>query len=408
MKLVQIPEEKYEEYRLTLMFDCYKWDPQFLDHNTIAKYALIISEEEHEELVRLTEQLDQETQEAEMFLNQHLHIAKPLALPRKVNQEIRKMKNYQQEKHIRLMRYDFHPTTDSTWAVSEVNSDVPGGFAEASLMPKVAMDLLKSNQYWFENFGEHMVNAIVSKVIPNGRIMMVHCTSYSDDRQVMQFLGDRLQEQGFQIIYAAADHVRFKNQQAYSILDGNEGKIDAIFRFTPLEWLTDIRPKRWQGYFDTTTVSCNHPIAMFAQTKRFPLIWDELERNGIAMSTWRKLLPDTLEVKAAKGTEGYIYKPACGRVGEKISIKEACQENEYRNILRDVKWHPKKYLAQKRFQSKPLLGVNGEPFHVCLGSYTIDGKHAGYYARISELPRIDSNAADIPVLIERESETNDR
>lgn len=408
MKLVQIPEEKYEEYRLTLMFDCYKWDPQFLDHNTIAKYALIISEEEHEELVRLTEQLDQETQEAEMFLNQHLHIAKPLALPRKVNQEIRKMKNYQQEKHIRLMRYDFHPTTDGTWAVSEVNSDVPGGFAEASLMPKVAMDLLKSNQYWFENFGEHMVNAIVSKVIPNGRIMMVHCTSYSDDRQVMQFLGDRLQEQGFQIIYAAADHVRFKNQQAYSILDGNEGKIDAIFRFTPLEWLTDIRPKRWQGYFDTTTVSCNHPIAMFAQTKRFPLIWDELEKNGISMSTWKKLLPDTVEVKSAKGKEGYIYKPACGRVGEKISIKEACQDYEYRNILRDVKWHPKKYLAQKRFQSKPLIGVNGEPFHVCLGSYTIDGKHAGYYARISELPRIDSNAADIPVLIEREGETNDR
>lgn len=408
MKLVQIPEDKYEEYRLTLMFDCYKWDPQFLDHNTIAKYALIISEEEHEELRKLTEQLDQETQEAEMFLNQYLHIAKPLALPRKVNQEIKRMKNYQKEKHIRLMRYDFHPTTDGTWAVSEVNSDVPGGFAEASFMPQAAMDLLKSKQYWFENFGEHMVNAIVSKVTPNGRIMMVHCTSYSDDRQVMQFLGDRLQEQGFQIIYAAADHVRFKNQQAYSILDGNEGKIDAIFRFTPLEWLTDIRPKRWQGYFDTTTVSCNHPIAMFAQTKRFPLIWDELERKGIAMSTWRKLLPDTLEVKAANGKEGYIYKPACGRVGEKISIKEACQGNEYRNILRDVKCHPKKYLAQKRFQSKPLLGANGEPFHVCLGSYTIDGKHAGYYARISELPRIDSNAADIPVLIEREGVTNDR
>lgn len=408
MKLVQIPEDKYEEYRLTLMFDCYKWDPQFLDHNTIAKYALIISEEEHEELRKLTEQLDQETQEAEMFLNQHLAIAKPLALPRKVNQEIKRMKNYQQEKHIRLMRYDFHPTIDGTWAVSEVNSDVPGGFAEASLMPKAAMDVLKNDKYCFENFGEYMVNAIAQKVIPKGKIMMVHCTSYSDDRQVMQFLGDRLQEQGFQIIYAAADHVRFKNQQAYSILDGNEGKIDAIFRFTPLEWLTDIRPKRWQGYFDTTTVSCNHPIAMFAQTKRFPLIWDELERNGIAVSTWRKLLPDTLEVKAAKGKEGYIYKPACGRVGEKISIKEACQGNEYRNILRDVKWHPKKYLAQKRFQSKPLLGANGEPFHVCLGSYTIDGKHAGYYARISELPRIDSNAADIPVLIEREGVTNDR
>ena len=408
MKLVPIPKDKYEEYRLTLMFDCYKWDPQFLDHNTVAKYALVLSEQEHKELVQLTEQLDEETRRAENFLNQHIELTKPLALPKKVKHEIRNMKNYQQDVHIRLMRYDFHPTTDNTWAVSEVNSDVPGGFAEASLMPQVAIDVLNSEQYRFENFGEYMVNAITQKVIPNGRIMMVHCTSYSDDRQVMQFMGDRLQKEGFQIIYAAADHVRFTNQQAHSILDGNEGKIDAIFRFTPLEWLTDIRPKRWQGYFDTTTVSCNHPIAIFAQTKRFPLIWDELEKNGISMSMWRRLLPDTLEVSEAKGKDGYIFKPACGRVGEKISIQEACRDQEYRDILKDVKRHPKKYLAQKRFHSRPLEGADGEQFHVCLGSYTIDGKHAGYYARISELPRIDSNAADIPVLIEREGGANDK
>lgn len=116
-----------------------------------------------------------------------------------------------------------------------------------------------------------------------------------------QFLGDRLSQKGFQVIYAAADHIRFDKNIAYSILDGNEGKLDVIFRFTPLEWLTDIKPKRWQGYFDTTTVSCNHPVAMYAQTKRFPLIWDELERRGVSLATWRELLPDTLEVKDAKG-----------------------------------------------------------------------------------------------------------
>ncbi|MBQ3584415.1 MAG: glutathionylspermidine synthase family protein, partial [Lachnospiraceae bacterium] len=160
--------------------------------------------------------------------------------------------------------------------------------------------------------------------------------------------------------------------------------------------------------FDTTTVSCNHPVAIFAQTKRFPLVWDVLEQNGIRMSVWRELLPETLEVKDAKGKEGYIFKPACGRVGEKISIKEACVEDEYKKIIADVRKHPKKYLAQKRFNNKPLAGENGEEFHVCLGSYTVDGKHAGYYARISASPRIDSNAADVPVLIEGKEEENDK
>ena len=412
MKLVPIPADKYEEYRLTLMFDCYKWDPQFLDHNTVAKYALVLTQEEHEKVKELTEKLDKETRAAEQFLNQHLELTKPLGLPRKMKKEVELMKGYDSEKHIRLMRYDFHPTVDGSWAVSEVNSDVPGGFAEGSLMPQAAIIALEENEtreivsvenakYTYKNFGDNLISAIQKKVPAGGRIILVHCTSYSDDRQVMQFLGDQLKGKGYQVIYAAADHLRFQDKKAICILDGNEGEVDAIIRFSPLEWVSDMKPKHWEGYFDTETCSCNHPIAIFAQTKRFPFVWDVLEQNGISMATWRELLPETLTVKDAKGKEGYIYKPVYGRVGEMIGIKEACQADEYKQILREVKLTPKNYLAQKKFISQPLEGVNGETYHVCIGSYTVDTKHAGYYARISDTPRIDSNAADIPVLIER-------
>lgn len=400
MKLVSIPKDKYDEYRLNAIFDCYKWDPQFLDNNTIAKHILVITKEEHEEIKMLSEKLDKETRIAEEFLNQNLKLAKPLALPKKITKELTRMKNYEPDKHIRLMRYDFHPTKEGKWAVSEVNSDVPGGFAESSLLPALAKSLFPKENYSYICFGDILTNAITKKVKEKGKIMLVHCTSYSDDRQVMQYLGDKLESLGYKAIYGAADHLRFSNKEAISILSNNEGKVDCIFRFTPLEWLKDIKPKYWDGYFDTITPSCNHPIAIFAQTKRFPLIWNELEKNGINLSTWRQLLPDTIEVKDAKGKEGYIFKPACGRVGESISIKEACQENEYKEILKDVKKHPKLYLAQKQFHSQPLKSKEKDEYHVCLGSYTVDGKHAGYYARISKTPRIDSNAADIPVLIE--------
>lgn len=402
MKLISIPIEKYDEYRLNLMFDCYKWDPQFYDNNTVAKQVLVISEEEHKKLSKLTEEIDKETRIAEEYLNKNLKLAKKLDLPKSVFRELKNMKNYNSKDHIRLMRYDFHPTKNGEWAVSEVNSDVPGGFAEASVMPKKAKEVLGLNEnYWSIDFGEILTNAIEQKVRKNGTIMLVHCTSYSDDRQVMQFLGDKLKSKGFKVVYSAADHLQFKNNEAYSILDGNEGKVDCIFRFTPIEWLKDIKPKRWQGYFSTITPSCNHPVSIFAQTKKFPLLWDELEKNGINLETWRKLLPKTVKVKQAKNDNTYIYKPACGRVGEKISIKEACVDNEYKKIMLDVKLHPGKYIAQKRFISEPLVAEKGEEFHVCLGSYSVEGKHAGYYARISKTPRIDSYAADIPVLIER-------
>lgn len=398
MKLVTIPD--YENYRIDAMFDCYKWDPQFLDSNTISKHALVLTKQEARSLARLTELLDQETRDAELFLNTHLSLAKKLRLPKKLLPELKRMKNYDPKRHIRLTRYDFHPTKEGEWAISEVNSDVPGGFAEASLLPKLALQYLKSNKVESIDFGSHLVKALSKKIKKKGTVFFVHCTSYSDDRQVMQYLGDQMEQRGYHALYGAIDHLRFQNQEAISILDGHQGKVDGIVRFTPLEWVKDIKPKTWSGYFDTTTPSCNHPIAIFAQTKRFPFVWDQLESYGLSFSTWRKLLPNTIEV-TKKVPPGYLYKPAWGRVGEKISIQEACEEGEYQKILKEVKRHPKRYILQKQFSSQLLESPEGEWFHVCIGSYAVDGKHAGFYARMSRKLRIDSDAEDIPVLIER-------
>lgn len=397
-----IPNDMYNEYKLDVMLDCYKWDPQFCDNNTVAKYALVLSEKEHEELKLLTEKLIKETTEAENFLNKNLKYTKALEIPNKFRSDIKSMKNYNPDKHIRLMRFDFHPTLENKWAVSEVNSDVPGGFAEATLMNRKSLEYLSNENYYAISFGDFLADAIKKKVRQEGRIMLVHCTSYSDDRQVMQFLGDKLSGMGYEVIYAAADQLKFENGKAISILNNREGEVDGIIRFSPLEWVADMKTKNWHGYFDTETVSCNHPIAIFAQTKRFPFVWDLLESKGIDLSTWRELLPETLEVNDKKVDDKFIYKPVYGRVGENISIKEACKDDEYKKILKDVKRHPKKYLAQKKFNSRPLTNEDGEEFHVCIGSYGVENSHAGYYARISRSPRIDSYAADIPVLIEKE------
>ena len=165
MKLIPIPKEKYNDYRLELMFNAYKWDPQFLDNNTIAKYALVITEEENKKLVELTEKLEKETNASEEFLNKHFELAKPLALPKKIYKELKNMKNYDAKKHIRLTRYDFHLTKENKWVISEVNSDVPGGFAEASIMPQIALDMLGNlkENYYFKNFGETLVKEISKK-----------------------------------------------------------------------------------------------------------------------------------------------------------------------------------------------------------------------------------------------------
>lgn len=428
MKLVPILAGKYEYYKQRLMFEGYKWDPQFLDNNTVARHVLVLTENEAKELADYTRKLAKETMEAEEFINDNLHLAKILKLPKRLKKEVKSMSNYDRDKHVRLMRFDFHPVKQGGFAVSEVNSDVPGGHSEASIIPAIAKEILEEagdkDRYSYIDLSDYLMDAISKKIKPQGTIFLNYCTCYSDDRQVMEFVGDRLAARGFKVLKGAADHINFKDGKAYSILDGNECELDGVFRYTPIEWIMDIKPKRWQGYFNTDTPSINHPISLYAQTKRFPFVWETLEENGVDMSTWKKLLPHTVEAKAVlsgnnkkakhlkekysqndyygEHRDEYIFKPAYGRVGEKISIKEACREDEFKKILKDVKRHPKKYIAQKKFDSMPLVTEEGEEFHVCIGSFSVDESHAGFYARISNLPRIDSHAADIPVLVEKD------
>ena len=213
MKLVKIPEDKYYDYKVNAMFDCYKWDPQFCDNNTLAKYALVLNKEENDEIIKLTESLDKETRLAEEYLNKNIKIAKKLALPKKIIEKIPNMQNYDKTKNIRLMRYDFHPDKNGKWVVTEVNSDVPGGFAESSLLPNLARKVIDIQELEYTSFGEKMVEAINEKLNKKGTIMIVHCTCFSDDRQVMQYMGDRLKKEGYNIIYGAADHINFKEKR---------------------------------------------------------------------------------------------------------------------------------------------------------------------------------------------------
>ena len=398
MKLIKIPN--YEDYRIDALFDCYKWDPQFSDSETLAKFALVLSYDEALEVARLTEALDKETRDAENFINKHQYLNKILQIPGNLSKQLKYMKDYDDEFNIRLMRYDFHPTKDNTWAISEVNSDVPGGFAEGSLLHELAIKYIGNKDYYSINFGDILCESLCKKIKRGGTIMLVHCTSYSDDRQVMQFLGDKLIKLGYKVLYGSSDQLIFKERRAYSILDNHEGFIDGIVRFTPLEWLSNTRLKNWHGYFNTVTPSCNYPIAIYAQSKCFPLVFDYLEENGIKMTMWKRLLPKTTNVKYIADLNDYVYKPVWGRVGEKIAIKDSCSNDEYNEILKDVKKHKKRYILQKKFISKPVI-YNNTNYHVCLGSYTVDGKHAGFYARVSKKMRIDSDAIDVPVIIKR-------
>ena len=401
--LMLIPEEKYSEYRYDAIFKAYKWDPQVGDHNTVARHVVVLDESTVKQLETYAEKLSEETMLMEEALIHKPHLLKKLGLPKEIIKAVPRLSSYNRNQNIRLMRFDFHPT-ETGWAVSEVNSDVPGGLAEASVLPQIACRFFEGCEPQY-HVGQRILEAFWDKVKENGTIAFVHATSYSDDRQVMEFLSDYFLAHGYKTVFAAPDHLVWKDKKAFCIIEGNEGPIDGIIRFFPLEWLINLpRKSDWKGYYDCVTASCNHPVAILTQSKRLPLIWDELELN---ISAWKNLLPETKDPKAVKKDDGWIYKPALGRVGEGISILEAISEKESKQIRKAVRKAPGSWVAQRRFSSQPIKDKNGEEYHLCVGVFTVNGKCAGFYGRISPYPRIDHRAKDIPVLVWKGSRQNE-
>ena len=403
MELALIPNDQYSEYRYQTIFKAYKWDPQVGDHHTIAEHVVLLDQETAEKLELWAEQLSEETMMMEQALIHRPSLVKKLGLPKKVLKTVERLSNYDRNQNIRLMRFDFHPTIDG-WAVSEVNSDVPGGLAEASILPEIAAKYFNGYEPR-HHVGESLLQAFSERVDKNSTIAFVHATSYSDDRQVMEFVSDYFHSQGYQTVFAAPDHIEWKDKKAVCIIEGKEGPVGGIVRFFPLEWLTSLpRKSDWKGYYDCETPSCNHPIAILTQSKRLPLIWDEL---GVDIPTWKKLLPSTKSPELIKSQEDdWIYKPALGRVGDGISIKEAIAVKERLRIEKEARKHPGNWLAQRRFMSEPLKDRNEEAFHLCVGVFTVNGKRAGFYGRISPYPRIDERAKDIPVLVSKGGSQN--
>jgi len=393
--IAPIPPEKYEDYRCEVIFKAYKWDPQCGDRDTVSRHACLLSQEAARKLEEWSEALTAELFLMERKLLDDLPLGKELWLEKKILKAFRRSQGpagYNPQKHVRLMRYDFHPTADG-WALSEVNSDVPCGFAESVILPEIVKKFF--NGYaGHRNIAQSICDSFKSKLKVD-RVAFVHATSYSEDRQVMQYLSDCFAQRGIGGIFAAPDHIRWDGSRAYCLLDNRE--IGGIMRSYPAEWLTMLHKKYWEGYYSADIPLCNHPVALLTQSKRLPLVWDKL---GLELPTWRKLLPETRDPrKIPVGSDEWIYKIAMGRVGGGIAIKGAVKDKEFKEINKAARRNPKEWVAQRLFKSLPLGEDN---LHLCLGVFTVDGKAAGFYGRAGSYNLIDAYAADIPVLVNTE------
>ena len=392
-----LSDAAYAVMRRRAIFDCHKWDPQVGDANVIAPHPLIIRRDAWNALVPLAEALARETLAAEDELVARSDLHRQLGLPRAVRAALAAARRLGRPAGVaRIVRFDFHHTTDG-WRISEANSDVPGGLNEASGFAR----LMAPHYPLAAPVGDPAaayVDALIGACGQKPTIALVHATAYSDDLQMMKYLADRLIAAGARTHLSSPAHVHWQDGRAHLDARWWRGPLDAVVRFFPADWLGQL-PQRagWTAAFAGSVTPLSNPAtAVLTQSKRFPLVWNQLQTP---LPTWRSLLPETRDPRDApwRGDDAWVLKPALGRVGEGVTIAEHVEPKELRRIRRTAAWWPGSWIAQRRFTSEPCL-LAGRMVHVCLGVYTIDARVAGAYGRIAERPLVDARAKDAAVL----------
>jgi len=383
IEIEKIPAKHYPDYITNVMFQGYKWDMQAGEQGTISDNVLILTKSEAELLAEAAVGLYNET----IAMEQGIKSAPELAIEMGISNEMATALcgcAYNAKKHIRFMRFDFHPTTDG-WQISEVNSDVPAGYPEASVLPKLAAEYFPGCKQ-YGSFGDIFQKQITKLIPANSTIAYLHDTHTVEDYQILHYLGDIMEGMGYHSIYGAPHHVKWAGNIA--------ANCDAIVRYFPVEWMEFDKNTQhtWQNFVNSQTPSCNHPIALLTQSKRLPLIWDRL---GLNIPMWKKYLPET---KPPSNPEnGWILKPAFGRVGEGINIPGTMSNEEEQDIINAAIQHPTQWVKQQLFESKQVNGL-----HVNIGVFVTDGEFAGFYARVSKSPRINEDASEIPILVKEQ------
>jgi glutathionylspermidine synthase len=389
----------FRDIRRRMVLDDCKWDPQVGDVATLADFPLLISQDDWKPLARDAEALSAELTSAEDEVLRRPHLLKMLGLPLALRRALRQAKS--EPTAPRVMRFDFHWTREG-WRVSEVNSDVPGGYAEAGPFTELMADASSAGRP-SGHPGREWSHAVARTTSGESNVALIAAAGFMEDQQVVAYLAKQLRSVGLPPHIAQVAQLSWNDNVAH-FTDGNGSrKLGAIVRFQQTEWLSRraTRPLLHQMLSSHTPIT-NPLRAIVGESKRFPLVWDHLETRS---DTWRALLPQTRAPHDApwRSDDGWLLKTAFCNTGDSVSIREFLTPRQWRSVKLDVLLHPRQWIAQRRFETVPIDTPLGSLFP-CIGVYTLNGETCGAYARLSRGPIVNFAAMDAALLIRDSTE----
>jgi glutathionylspermidine synthase len=377
-----------QEIRRVMELRHHKWDAQVGDVATLAPFPLLLRSTVWNELSALAQRLFHETLAVERELLERPELQARLGLPRPLRRLF--AIGRPTPAAARVMRFDFHPTTDG-WRISEVNSDVPGGFTEATHFTA----LMAEHASGARRPGDPTRAIVEALSRPLGRpatVALTNAPGHMEDHQVVAHLAAALRGAGLTTEIISLGQLQWRDGRA----ELPKGPVDAIVRFFQAEWLAPTPAARLL-FVDGRTPVLNPGVAALSESKRLPLLWDDLHAS---LDTWRALLPETRSLADAPwaSDDGWLIKSAYSNTGDTVSIRAALPPLEWARRSWSARLRPSQWVAQRRFSVVPVDNDDG-PWHPCIGVYVVDAAAAGAYARVTRKAIIDYSARDAAVLI---------
>jgi glutathionylspermidine synthase len=385
-----------------MLLEYCKWDPQVGDVSTLADFPLLIGRSHWDEICRIAEALAAELSAAEAQLLRRPDLHRALAIPRWLRQALRAaLHDGPTPAAVRVLRFDFHWTTEG-WRISEVNSDVPGGFAEASEFPRLVAAGCDAAASPAGDPASAWAAAVAQAAGTGGSVALLAAAGFMEDLQVVSFMARRLSERGLTPHIASPSQLDWRDGRAHLRTAWCDGPVAAVVRFFQVEWLARLpRNCRWRPLIAGGRTRVTNPgSAVLTESKRFPLVWNGLT---VPLPTWRRLLPESRDPRDARwrSDDGWLLKTALCNTGDTVAARDLVPPKRWRTTCRSAWLRPGQWVAQRRFETLPVPTPMGDVYP-CIGVYTIDGRACGAYTRIATRPVIDYRAIDMALLVESE------
>jgi glutathionylspermidine synthase len=212
---------EFRRIQTRLSLDFFKWDCQVGNVSTLFRQPLLLERETWDHLKQMAESLAAELMLAEQEVLDCPNLWSLLGMPASLRSVLRDAARYRPTPGaVRTLRFDFHYSTDG-WRISEVNSDVPGGYTEASAFTELAANCV-THRMPAGNPAFQWANAMMSTIAGRGHVALLSAVGFLEDQQVTAFLASQLEQRGVEtILLHHPGQLNWKSGHALTTLRGS-------------------------------------------------------------------------------------------------------------------------------------------------------------------------------------------